>query len=477
MSQSEQLMKIANGVVNFCGEMKLYLENTKESIDTVLNRHYQANHTPYAVMSFEDEAHYWEEQLAYPINKVIRPTDSDDEYLSRVAVLRNNSYVIIRGNLKSGRTIRYDETKYQQLYINGERYTVDYTFHGETPETYERLTVFIVQTPYNITTREWGELIVDVADFPIEHAEIYANIGTVSRIQPNIQKLLETDTVESLYVIGDWFWGSVKSVIKELSVTGVLTYSTFNCFRLEKLHLPNTSGVPLVPQPKGIKSLDLSNATGVVANSAFHSSEIRGTLVLNKINEVGLSAFNGTYFNRVFLGNTLTRIGENGFAWNSALTEVRLPDSLVDMGMTAFTNNRGLKVVVIGNGLKYLSANCFNKCTSLEEVTLGKSLINFQSVNNQPFNGCEAIKILKVAKGYHCPTTLLTVTKVLDWRCFLEILENCDGVGEDDRTAETMTFRVNDAVRTELTNAYIAGDETALAIYELIDSKRISITT
>ena len=71
MSQSEELRRIANGVANFSNEMKIAVDRMNENIDKVLTRHYQANHTPYAVMSFEDEAHYWEETLAYSINAVL----------------------------------------------------------------------------------------------------------------------------------------------------------------------------------------------------------------------------------------------------------------------------------------------------------------------------------------------------------------------------------------------------------------------
>ena len=59
-------------------------------------------------------------------------------------MLQRRSYVIIRGELKSGNTIHFDNTKFNQLYINGEYYTGDYTFNGETPETYERLVVVVV---------------------------------------------------------------------------------------------------------------------------------------------------------------------------------------------------------------------------------------------------------------------------------------------------------------------------------------------
>jgi hypothetical protein len=452
-------MKIANGVVNFCGEMRKYLEDTKESFDTVLNRHYQANHTPYAVMSFEDEAHYWEEQLAYPINKVIRPTDSDDEYLSRVGVLRLNSYVFIRGNLKSGSTIRYDETKYQQLYINGERYTGDYTFNGETPDIYERVTVFIVQTPYNITTREWGELIVDVADFPIENAEIYVNIGENSNVQPEIEELLLTDTAESLYVNGSWVWMCRDySSIKTLSVTETFNFhsqSTQGLRALVNYFVPNSKHVPNV-NSKAIFNIDVRNAGGI-SDSAFHSSLIKGHLNLSNTGVIGVSAFNNcTRLTSVDIGNGVTRLNNGAFAYCSNLNTVIIGDNVTDILPEAF-RNCSIKTLHIGKSVVFSDSNYANTFATQSGST----------------------EKLTVSKGYRASYTPLWELKIPVDLCldiFKGILENCANVGEDGRTAAKMSFRVTSSVRTAITNAYNEGDETALAIYELMDSKNISIT-
>lgn len=446
MSQSEQLMKIANGVVNFCGEMRAYLEDTKESFDTVLNRHYQANHTPYAVMSFEDEAHYWEEQLAYPINKIVRPTDSDDEYLSRVGVLRLNSYVFIRGNLKSGRTIRYDETKYQQLYINGERYTADYTFNGETPDVYERITVFVVQTPYNITTREWGELIVDVADFPIENAEIYVNIGENSNVQPEIEELLLTDTAESLYVNGSWIWMCKDySFIKTLSVT-----ETFNLHStaiatipaIVNYLTPNAKHVPNL-YSKAIRNIDIKNAGGINA-SAFNGAKIKGYLNLSNTGSIGDNAFEGCL----------------------RLTSVNIGNGITSIGGYAFKSCTNLNTVIIGDNVVTIGTDAFRSC-AIKTLHLGKSLIFPQNSSVFSANGAPLEKVT-VSKGYHSPYTYfqnINIPEVICLNTFKGILENCANVGEDGRTANTMLFKVTQTVFKYIDNAskYVGDDEALLA--------------
>lgn len=456
MSNSTQMDRVLDGMLNFNAETKETLDSIKETIDKIFDKRYQANHTPYAVMSFEDEAHYWEEQLAYPINKIVRPTDNDDEYLSRVSVLRHNSYVFIRGNLKSGRTIRYDETKYQQLYINGERYTADYTFNGETPETYERLTVFIVQTPFNVATQYRGELIVEVADFPIENAEIYVNIGEVARMQPKIEELLETDTVESLYVNGSWTWNTPKDVyIKTLKISDnfVVHTNAFSAPQLLNYIIPNSSSVPRNQIQYAIKNVDMHNA-GSILSGAFSSSQITGELHINNKGFIDASAFHSCKrLTAVYIGDGITTIFGNAFQNCSSLLKMIIGDNVTTIYQDA----------LMGSPLK--------------ELHLGK---NLTTINTTAFAGWYTLDRLTVSKGYHCATTILVqrdINPLNVVETFLEVVKNCANIGEDGRTATQMTFKIPSGTRTTITNAYNAGDEKAIELYELMDSKTISITT
>ncbi len=452
MSQNEDLRKIADGVVNFCGEMRAYLEDTKESFDKVLTRHYQANHTPFAVMTFEDEAHYWEETLAEAINRAEYP-DYDALDPKGLPMLMRRTYVIIRGNLKSGNTIRYDETKFNQLYINGERYTGDYTFNGETPEMYERLVIVAVQTPFDLGIKEYGNLDILIADFPIEKAEIFVNIGTYSTLQPYVEELLQTDNTESLYVRGSWHWTCTDySFIKTLSVTeslSVMSGVTFNIPTLVNFFVPNSTSVPYVSS-FSIRNIDISNS-GNILTSAFKGSKIKGHLNLTNRGSIGNDAFRDC----------------------SEITSIYMGPYVTDIGAGAFSGCGKLRRLYIGDGVSTIYYQAFYRCP-ITELHLGRSLI---SIYQEVFDSVISIINLTVSKAYHCDLTNIKNSGSLDWHCFLDILENCAVYGEEGRTATIMTFRVASAVRTALTNAYNEGDETALAIYELMDSKSISITT
>ena len=461
MSQSEELRRIANGVANFSNEMKYAVDRMNENIGKVLTRHYQANHTPYAVMSFEDEAHYWEETLAYSINAVLYPGEAnlDVEYLSQVPLLNRVSYVIIRGLLKSGNTIRYDETKLGQLYINGKRYTGNYTFNGETPETYEKLVVVAVQTRFNLGIKYYGDLEMPVSDFPIENAEIFVNIGKYTDLQPVIEELLEDETVESFYIKGDWTWACTKhsyiKTLKTLDSFRTTSDITFAAPQLFNYIIPNSLYIPANSRPQSIRNVDMSNAGGIY-NDAFVNSLICGDLYITNTGGIGENAFSNCRF----------------------ITAVYIGDGIISIGANAFQNCTALRKVVIGDNVTTIGANAFSSNSNIKELHLGKSIttINISALAMS----WQSLDNFTVSKGYHCATTTISqngypTATVPD--IFLNVVKNCANIGEDGRTASTMTFKVASSVRTAITNAYNAGDEKALELYDLMAAKSITITT
>jgi hypothetical protein len=147
--------------------------------------------------------------------------------------------------------------------------------------------------------------------------------------------------------------------------------------------------------------------------------------------------------------------------------------------MYAFQYCTNLKTVHIGDKVTSLGKCAFYSC-AIRSLHLGKSITTFvdSAFNSDASVSVNSITNVTVSKGYHCPVSYMQGGfSMTIWRCFKDILENCAVYGEDGRTAATMTFKVSSSARTALTNAYNEGDETALAIYELMDSKSISITT
>ncbi|MBR1867727.1 MAG: leucine-rich repeat protein [Clostridia bacterium] len=95
----------------------------------------------------------------------------------------------------------------------------------------------------------------------------------------------------------------------------------------------------------------------------------------------GRDAFSDCYkLTRVILNSDLVAISASAFDYDSALEEIVIPNSVIEVGMYAFRQT-GLKNIVIPDSVQYISgggsedfpAGAFTQCRSLEEVTIGTS--------------------------------------------------------------------------------------------------------
>ena len=67
-------------------------------------------------------------------------------------------------------------------------------------------------------------------------------------------------------------------------------------------------------------------------------------------------------------------IGEEAFAWCSALTSITIPDSVEEIGFMAFNNCSSLTEVSIPNSVTDIGNGAFGYCPKLKSITLPESL-------------------------------------------------------------------------------------------------------
>ncbi len=72
-------------------------------------------------------------------------------------------------------------------------------------------------------------------------------------------------------------------------------------------------------------------------------------------------------------------IHRDAFAYNDAIVEVTVPDSVTSLGMEAFYTCRNLERVTLGDGVKSVGAYAFTNCDRLSGVDLGKGVEEIQT--------------------------------------------------------------------------------------------------
>ena len=92
----------------------------------------------------------------------------------------------------------------------------------------------------------------------------------------------------------------------------------------------------------------------------------------------------------------ITFIGENAFAYDTAIKEVVIPDGVVTIGANAFMGCTSLKKVTIPDSVESVGGAAFSGCTALEEISLPK---NVTDILANTFYGCESLENVFLSEG------------------------------------------------------------------------------
>ena len=121
-----------------------------------------------------------------------------------------------------------------------------------------------------------------------------------------------------------------------------------------------------------LRVIDLSNAVvanGKIPESAFFHSDVQLDWDNAKLYIIRLE--------KLLLPSDITEIDDWAFSYATRLKEVKFPDSLVRIGLSAFTDCRKLtaKTLVFHEGLEEFASQCFYACHGLEgEVVFPESV-------------------------------------------------------------------------------------------------------
>ena len=102
----------------------------------------------------------------------------------------------------------------------------------------------------------------------------------------------------------------------------------------------------------------------------------------------------------------VTQIGDSCFYFNSTLTSVVLPDSIILIGGEAFSQCSSLSTVVLSQNLKEIGNGAFSECNKLSEITLPDCLTK---IGIGAFLNCTSLKHITIPES---------VTE-LGWKSFM----------------------------------------------------------
>ena len=147
------------------------------------------------------------------------------------------------------------------------------------------------------------------------------------------------------------------------------------------------SGVVNIPEEVTYKSR--TRKVTRIAGSAFgYCTGLTSVTIPNSVTNIGGSAFYNSGLTSVIIGNSVTSIERYAFSGCSSLTSVTIPNSVTSIGVAAFGVCSGLTSVIIGNSVTSIGEGAFSGCSSLTSVTIPNSVT---SIGNSAFRNCSGL--------------------------------------------------------------------------------------
>lgn len=244
-----------------------------------------------------------------------------------------------------------------------------------------------------------------------------AQIGL--RAFENCSSLEEVKFHDNLQIIYKYAFANcaLTSVTLGPGLTGLDDYAFSGCKSLERVRVetPNSvcDGAGYIFQNCNIKEIDFAirNVTGdnsqkniIVPSSMFKGAtfaEDADILIPCEIQEVGVSAFEGSNLSKVTFENTpdkpsmLSTISKNAFK-STKITSITFPDTVQTLGESSFESCAGLTELVLPNSITTLDKRAFRECRNISELKLPNATT---TIGEYAFENCVALTEVELPEG------------------------------------------------------------------------------
>ncbi len=185
---------------------------------------------------------------------------------------------------------------------------------------------------------------------------------------------------------------SLSSITLGKSIANIGYYAFYNCSNLITLAIPDSitkidgSAFYNCDQLVAVHITDLAawcriDFDGSFANPLYYAKHLY---------------LNGKEVKNLIIPDSITDIGTSAFAGCTGLTSVTIHGKVTSVGIAAFSGCTELASVTIGNGVKTIDNHAFLGCTKLTSVVIPNSVT---SIGYDAFSGCSGLTSVTIGNG------------------------------------------------------------------------------
>ncbi|MBQ9976692.1 MAG: leucine-rich repeat domain-containing protein [Clostridia bacterium] len=202
-----------------------------------------------------------------------------------------------------------------------------------------------------------------------------------------------------------WSSSSVKAVVIESGVTGIVSYAFENCTAIEDVIIPDSVtsvGYCAFQGCTNLKSIYIGKGLNGIAVSCFNRCDSLEMIVVDADNRKLSSDENGILYNKnkttltfcprarstATISDSVTTINASAFNGCRNLTSIVIPEGVTTIGGNAFENCDKLASVVMYDNVTSIGQSAFRDCVSLTDISISDSVTY---INDYLFRGCTSL--------------------------------------------------------------------------------------
>ena len=143
---------------------------------------------------------------------------------------------------------------------------------------------------------------------------------------------------------------------------------------------------------KGVITFD-GDVTNI-GGGTFYGPLLISVEIPNSVTNIGSSAFSEcSLLSSINIPNSVTSIGSSAFSGCSSLSSINIPNSVTSIGSSAFERCLSLRSINIPERIKNIERFTFSECTQLISVEIPNSVT---SIGDYAFQGCHSLTSINI---------------------------------------------------------------------------------